>query len=201
MNDFAPMLEAQIPRLRRYARALTRDVSRADDLVQSCLARAVAKQHLWQYGTDLRAWLFTILHNEHVNDVRRSVRQGSYVTLEEAPELTVQSNAIPTLQLRDLEAALGRLPPEHRQVILLIGLEGMRYDEVAVIMGVPIGTVRSRLSRGRDQLRRLMGMEERLSRQTSVKNEPAERNEDDPNNEAPARRLNFTLDAAKSATL
>jgi RNA polymerase sigma-70 factor (ECF subfamily) len=194
MNDFAPMLEAQIPRLRRYARALTRDVSRADDLVQSCLARAVAKQHLWQYGTDLRAWLFTILHNEHVNDVRRSVRQGSYVTLEEAPELTVQSNAIPTLQLRDLEAALGRLPPEQRQVILLIGLEGMRYDEVAVIMGVPIGTVRSRLSRGRDQLRRLMGMEERLSR-------PAERNEHDPNNEAPARRLNFTLDAAKSATL
>jgi RNA polymerase sigma-70 factor, ECF subfamily len=201
MNDFAPMLEAQIPRLRRYARALTRDVSRADDLVQSCLARAVAKQHLWQYGTDLRAWLFTILHNEHVNDVRRSAREGSYVTLEEAPQLTVQSNAIPTLQLRDLEAALGRLPPEQRQVILLVGLEGMRYDEVAVIMGVPIGTVRSRLSRGRDQLRRLMGMEERLSRQTSVKNEPAERNEDDPNNEAPARRLNFTLDAAKSATL
>jgi RNA polymerase sigma-70 factor (ECF subfamily) len=201
MNDFARLLEAQIPRLRRYARALTRDFSRADDLVQICLTRAVAKQHLWQYGTDLRAWLFTILHNEHVNDVRRSVRQGSYVTLEEAPELTVQSNAIPTLQLRDLEAALDKLPPEQRQVILMIGLEGMRYDEVAVIMGVPIGTVRSRLSRGRDQLRRLMGMEERLSRQTSVKNDPAERNEDDPNNEAPARRLNFTLDAAKSATL
>jgi RNA polymerase sigma-70 factor (ECF subfamily) len=161
-NDFARLLEAQIPRLRRYARALTRDVSRADDLVQSCLARAVAKQHLWQYGTDLRAWLFTILHNQHVNDIRRSVREGSNVTLEEAPELTVQSNAIPRLQLRDLEAALGKLPPEQRQVILLIGLEGMRYDEVAVIMGVPIGTVRSRLSRGRDQLRRLMSMEEKL---------------------------------------
>jgi len=160
MNDFAPMLEAQIPRLRRYARALTRDVSRADDLVQSCLARAVAKQHLWQYGTDLRAWLFTILHNQHVNEVRRSVREGSKVTFEEAPELTVQSNAIPTLQLRDLDAALGRLPQEHSQVILLVGLEGMSYDEAAEILGVPIGTVRSRLSRGRDQLRLLMGMEE-----------------------------------------
>ena len=77
MNDFARLLEAEIPRLRRYARALTRDVARADDLVQSCLTRAVAKQHLWQPGTDLRAWLFTILHNQHVNDVRRSVREGS----------------------------------------------------------------------------------------------------------------------------
>src|SRR3954463_10039717 len=76
MSDFGSLVEAEIPRLRRYARALTRDVVRADDLVQSCLARAVAKQHLWQPGTDLRAWLFTLLHNQHVNDVRRSVREG-----------------------------------------------------------------------------------------------------------------------------
>src|SRR5438309_11047949 len=159
MNDFARQLEAEIPRLRRYARALTRDVSRADDLVQSCLTRAVAKQHLWQPGTDLRAWLFTILHNQHVNDVRRSVREGVNVAVEEmAPVLTVQSNAIDVLQLRDLEAAIGKLPQEQRQVILLVGLEGMRYEEVALILGVPVGTVRSRLSRGRDQLRRLMDM-------------------------------------------
>src|SRR5215217_9092131 len=77
MNDFTRLLEAEIPRLRRYARALTRDVSRADDLVQSCLVRAVSKQHLWQPGTDLRAWLFTILHNQHVNDVRRAVQEAS----------------------------------------------------------------------------------------------------------------------------
>ena len=159
MNDFARLLEAEIPRLRRYARALTRDVSRADDLVQSCLTRAVAKQHLWQPGTDLRAWLFTILHNQHVNDVRRSVREGINVAVEEmAPMLTVQSNAVAVLQLRDLEAAIARLPQEQRQVILLVGLEGMRYEEVAAILGVPVGTVRSRLSRGRDQLRRLMDM-------------------------------------------
>ena len=164
MNDFARLLEAEIPRLRRYARALTRDVSRADDLVQSCLTRAVAKQHLWQPGTDLRAWLFTILHNQHVNDVRRSVREGINVAVEEmAPMLTVQSNAVAVLQLSDLEAAIARLPQEQRQVILLVGLEGMRYEEVAAILGVPVGTVRSRLSRGRDQLRRLMDMTDESS--------------------------------------
>src|SRR3954469_22337188 len=115
MNDFARLLEVEIPRLRRYARALTRDVSRAGDLVPSCLTRAVAKQHLWQPGTDLRAWLFTILHNQHVNDVRRSVREGVNVAVEEmAPVLTVQSNAIEVLQLRDLEIALGKLAPEQR---------------------------------------------------------------------------------------
>jgi RNA polymerase sigma-70 factor (ECF subfamily) len=162
MNDFGRMVEAEIPRLRRYARALCRDVVRADDLVQSCLTRAVAKQHLWQYGTDLRAWLFTIMHNQHVNDVRRGVREGISVEVGEAPQLTVQSNAIPTLELRDLERALANLPREQREVILLVGLEGMRYDQVAEILNVPIGTVRSRLSRGRDQLRRLMGMEEKL---------------------------------------
>jgi RNA polymerase sigma-70 factor, ECF subfamily len=160
MNDFARLLEEQIPRLRRYARALTRDVTRADDLVQSCLVRAVAKQHLWEPGTDLRAWLFTILHNQHVNDVRRSVREGTTVELEEAPQLIVPSNVIPTLELRDLERAIGKLPPEQRQAILLVGLEGMAYEEAAAVLQVPVGTVRSRLSRGRDQLRRLMGVDE-----------------------------------------
>jgi RNA polymerase sigma-70 factor (ECF subfamily) len=178
MSDFAGMLEAQIPRLRRYARALTRDFSRADDLVQNCLTRAVAKQHLWQYGTDLRAWLFTILHHQHVNDVRRSIREGSHVVLEELPELTAQPNAISVLQLRDLEAALGKLQLEQRQVILLVGLEGMSYDEVANVLNVPVGTVRSRLSRGRDQLRRLMDMEEQAGRRNSVKSEPADRCQD-----------------------
>ncbi|HTV89440.1 MAG TPA: sigma-70 family RNA polymerase sigma factor [Stellaceae bacterium] len=168
MTDFARLLETEIPRLRRYARALTRDVTRADDLVQSCLTRAVAKQHLWQPGTDLRAWLFTILHNQHVNDVRRSVREGVSVAVEDmAPVLTVQSNAYASLQLRDLETAIAKLPQEQRQVILLVGLEGMRYEEVALILGVPVGTVRSRLSRGRDQLRRLMDMHDEMPMATA----------------------------------
>src|SRR6266436_1208095 len=159
MSDFARLLETEIPRLRRYARALTRDVTRADDLVQSCLTRAIAKQHLWQPGTDLRAWLFTILHNQHVNDVRRSVHEGIHVAVEEmAPVLIAHPNALAVLQLRDLEAAIAKLPQEQRQVIPLVGLEGMRYEEVALILGIPVGTVRSRLSRGREQLRRLMDM-------------------------------------------
>ena len=180
MSDFDGMLELQIPRLRRYARALTRDFPRADDLVQNCLTRAVAKQHLWQHGTDLRAWLFTILHHQHVNHIRRSMREGSHVVLEELPELpelTAQPDAIAMLQLRDLEAALGKLQLHQRQVILLVGLEEMSYAEVANILNVPVGTVRSRLSRGRDQLRRLLGMEERVARKNSDKSEPAERRE------------------------
>src|ERR671933_558551 len=158
-DNFGALLEKEIPRLRRYARALTRDATRADDLVQSCLVRALAKSHLWQPGTDLRAWLFTILHNQHVNDVRRSVREGVNVPVEDvAPVLTVQSTQGASLQLRDLDRALARLPEEQRQVLLLVGLEGMRYEEVALVLDVPVGTVRSRLSRGREMLRRLMDM-------------------------------------------
>ncbi len=164
MTDFTRLLESEIPRLRRYARALTRDGSRADDLVQSSLVRAISKQHLWQPGTDLRAWLFTILHNLHVNDVRRGVREGIAVPVEEmSPALTVDADAGTSLQLRDLERALARMPDEQRQVILLVGLEGMRYEEVATILGIPIGTVRSRLSRGRETLRVLMGMDEKTT--------------------------------------
>ena len=163
MSDFARLLQNEIPRLRRYARALTRDAARADDLVQSCLVRAIAKKHRWEPGTDLRAWLFTILHNQNVNEVRRSVREGVVVAVpveDVAPMLTVAPRAGASLQLRDLERAIKLLPEEQRQVILLVGLEGMRYEEVAAVLDIPIGTVRSRLSRGREMLRRLMDMKE-----------------------------------------
>ena len=161
MNDFGRMVEEHIPRLRRYARALTRDVSRADDLVQDCLARAVAKQKLFQPGTDLRAWLFTLLHNQYVNEVRRSSNQGAQIGLDEAPACPIESNTMPSLELRDLRRAMAKVPAEQRQVILLVGLEGMAYEEVARILNVPVGTVRSRLSRGRDLLRFLMGIKEK----------------------------------------
>src|SRR6185503_10457699 len=161
MPDFNHLLEEQIPRLRRYARALTRNIERADDLVQDTLVRALAKQHLWQAGTNLRAWLFTLMHNQHVNDVRRANREGVNVDVDDVAAVLV-ANTDPTSsrQLRELERGLARLPLEQRESILLVGLEGLRYDEAAAILGVPIGTVRSRLSRGREALRKLMGMDE-----------------------------------------
>jgi RNA polymerase sigma-70 factor, ECF subfamily len=158
MTDLCRKIEAEIPRLRRYARALARDAVAADDLVQDCLVRGLAKQHLWKEGTDLRAWLFTILHNQYVNQVRRSVREGTAASLSESePALTHGPDQGRRLEMRDLDRALARLPDEQRTVILLVALEGMRYDAVAEIIGVPTGTVRSRLSRGREALRRLMG--------------------------------------------
>jgi RNA polymerase sigma-70 factor, ECF subfamily len=158
MSEFARRLEAEIPRLRRYARALTRDVTRADDLVQSCLLRAIDKQDLWERGTDLRAWLLTILHNQHVNEVRRSMREGTAIVIDDDLLPTVTPNAFASLQLRDLERAIAALREEERAVILLVGLEGLIYEDVAAILGVPVGTVRSRLSRGRQHLREMLDM-------------------------------------------
>ena len=126
--------------------------------MQESLTRALGKLHLWQAGTDLRAWLFTILHNQYVSHVRRAVREGVAVGLSDSePLLTRAPQQNHRLELRDLERAIAKLPSEQRQVILLIGLEGMRYEEVAAILGVPVGTVRSRLSRARQALRRNMG--------------------------------------------
>jgi len=165
MGDFGKLLEEQIPRLRRYARALTRNAPIADDLVQDCLTRAVAKQHLWQPGTDLRAWLFTILHNQHVNYVRSSSKKGVSVEVEQvASALPIEPNAIPSLELRDLRVALAKLPIEQREAILLVGLEGIDYEGTAKVLNIPIGTVRSRLSRGRAELRKLMGFAEEPER-------------------------------------
>jgi RNA polymerase sigma-70 factor, ECF subfamily len=126
-------IEAEIPRLRRYARALTRDLVAADDLVQDCLTRALGKLHLWQQGTDLRAWLLTILHNQYVNHIRRAAREGAAVRLNEREPLLArapQQGRRP--ELRDLERALAKLPMEQRSVILLVALEGMRGLEQLV---------------------------------------------------------------------
>jgi RNA polymerase sigma-70 factor, ECF subfamily len=147
-------IETLIPRLRRYARAMARDPVAADDLVQSCLVRALGKIHQWEKGTDLRAWLFTILHNLHVSVVRQAARQRAGIEFRECnPGLALSPTQTVRLELRDLERAIAKLPEEQRSVILLVGLEGMSYDEAASIANVPVGTVRSRVSRGRETLR------------------------------------------------
>ena len=153
MDDAHRIVEL-IPRLRRYARALVRDRTRADDLVQDTLERAWNKFHLWRPGSDLRAWLFTVMHNVHVNQVRAS---RDHVMLDdEGAEMAVAATQGASLEIRDLENALALLPVEQREVLLLIALEDMSYAEVASALGIPIGTVMSRLSRAREKLRLLM---------------------------------------------
>jgi RNA polymerase sigma-70 factor, ECF subfamily len=151
-------IEAVIPRLTRYARALTHDFIAADDLVQESLSRALAKIHMWQKGTDLRAWLFTILHHQHISQVRRAAREGARLQLSENDRSSIEPHQSKRLELRDLERALDKLPEEQRSAIMLVGLEEMRYDEVASILNLPVGTVRSRVSRGRETLRTATGL-------------------------------------------
>ncbi len=152
--DEAHRIVELIPRLRRYARAPAGDRARADDLVQDTLERAWNKFHLWRPGSDLRAWLFTVMHNVHVNQVRAS--RDHAMLDDEGPEMAVAGVQGASLEIRDLERALAVLPPEQREVLLLIALEDMSYAEVATMLDIPIGTVMSRLSRAREKLRALM---------------------------------------------
>jgi RNA polymerase sigma-70 factor (ECF subfamily) len=147
-----------IPGLRRYARSLTGDAWAADDLVQDTLERACSRWRLWLAGTDLRAWLFTLMHNLFISQVRQMQRQtahGRAVDLEDVAHELQAQHATPGLGL-DLQRCLLRLPMEQRAVLLLVTVEEMGYAEVAKITGVPVGTVMSRLSRARDRLRELM---------------------------------------------
>ena len=151
-------LIAHIPGLRRYARALTGDAWAADDLVQDTLERACSKWRLWVVGSDLRAWLFTLMHNLFVNQLRRSSRQAGLAAPLDIDELSEQL-AAPDAgqeQMLDLQRCLLRLPQDQRAVLLLVSLEDMSYEETAHIVGAPVGTVMSRLSRARTRLRELM---------------------------------------------
>jgi len=145
-----------IQKLRRYARELVGDRDGGDDIVQDTLERAVRNFHLWKPG-DLRAWLFSIMHNVFVNQLKaRKI----------APEVEIDENMlaapIPTVtsvDVIDLQRALLTLAPEQREVVLLVALEDMTYADVSGALGIPIGTVMSRLSRGREKLRKLMSGE------------------------------------------
>ena len=154
-DKISELLVMQIPKLRRYARALTRNTDSADDLVQDCLERAWRKTHLWRPDSDLRAWLFTLMHNVYVNGLRSkklSMEPDNQRELQDPHPLQHEG----PLRLRDLEAGLATLSADQREVLLLVCLEGMTYAQVGDVLGIPIGTVMSRLHRGRERLRRWM---------------------------------------------
>jgi RNA polymerase sigma-70 factor, ECF subfamily len=156
-----PDLAAAIPRLRRYARVLTRNPTRADDLVQDTLLRAWDKRRLWQVGTDLRAWLFTIMHNVHQNQRALARREAETVSLDAegdrgaAWQVAQNGNQLERVELRELMAMIGRLPVEQREALLLAAVEELRYEEIAEVLAIPVGTVMSRISRAREKLRRM----------------------------------------------
>lgn len=156
MSDHESLIAQQIPRLRRYARALTGDRSAADDLVQDTLERALSRFHLWRRGSDLRAWLFTIMHNLFVNQIRSRIRH-QHEALDEPTTDALQYREPDWSELRDIGDAMAKLPVEQRTVLLLVGLEQFTYEEAARVLGVPIGTVMSRLSRARERLRVILG--------------------------------------------
>jgi RNA polymerase sigma-70 factor (ECF subfamily) len=146
---------AEIPRLRRYARALLGDRAAADDLVQDTLERAWSRLHQWCAGSDMRAWLFGIMHNLRIDQLRRPRLSTLSIDADEF-ELPTRPTQADALELRDLESALGHLADEQREILLLVALEEMSYADIAATLGIPIGTVMSRLSRGRERLRLIM---------------------------------------------
>lgn len=149
---------AEIPRLRRYARALLGDDGEAEDLIQDTLERALARLQQWREGDNPRKWLFSILHNLHIDGLRRKSRRPPHVGLESvgadlsAPSADAAGGG-------DIDSALRHLSVEQREVVLLVGLEGLSYAETAEVLSIPVGTVMSRLARGRERLRGLMDYE------------------------------------------
>lgn len=161
--DFRARLTAEIPYLRRFARGLAGDAALADDLVQDCMERALVKEHLYDPSRPLRAWLYAVLRNIHISGLRRSGRARVAKSVDElAPdEEAVAGEQESQVAVRSIAEALDRLPDLHREVVLLIGLEDMSYREAAEIVGVPVGTVMSRLSRARAALRTMLEPGER----------------------------------------
>jgi len=157
VDRFEGLLIENIPRLRRYAWALTGDNDHADDLVQDCLARAVSRKRLWISTKGMRPWLFTILRNLHRNARSRSAREPTLTSIDDQKEIFSGQHSADGLQkLAELDTALQNLSVEHREVLLLVGLEQLSYKETASLLDLPLGTVMSRLSRARGQLRGLL---------------------------------------------
>jgi RNA polymerase sigma-70 factor (ECF subfamily) len=154
LSETSHLIVEQIPHLRRYALALLGDAERADDLVQDCLERAWSRFHLFREDGNLRAWLFTIMHNLNANAARRASRRPRTVPFEhDRHAVPMSGNQEDRVAVSALARALDGIPTEQREVVLLVGLEQMTYEEVARVLDIPVGTVMSRLHRGRERLR------------------------------------------------
>lgn len=158
MHNFLDEMEAIVPALRRYARALTRNADRADDLVQDCLERAIRKQSLWRPTGSLQSWLFRMLLNIYRNDLRQVRRRGDQVPIE---TMLVEPAVAPAqhgrIALAEMARAIDTLPGDQREALLLVVLEGQSYSDAADILEIPMGTLMSRLGRARAALRSLTG--------------------------------------------
>jgi RNA polymerase sigma-70 factor (ECF subfamily) len=161
-KEEAKAIEAEIPYLRRYARALTGGQDAADDLVQDALERAIARFDQFRPGTNLRAWLFTILHHMRCDQHRRVLRRPMEIPIEDAAhQVCTRASQADALHLQDFKRAFERLSEPHREVLALIGIEGLDYQRAAAILGVEVGTVKSRVFRARESLRHEQLMLER----------------------------------------
>lgn len=158
--DIRSILISYVPVLRRYARGLVHNKSDADDLVQDCLVRALSKMHLFEPGTNLKAWLLSIVHNIFLDGTRKAKRTRDFATavtsMDQGNGNVTRPNQFHRIELMDISKALAALPAAQRSTLLLIALQGLSYEETAKITGVPVGTVRSRLSRGRSALTVMM---------------------------------------------
>jgi RNA polymerase sigma-70 factor (ECF subfamily) len=164
MDERAALIEPLIPGLRRYARGWLRDAALADDIVQDCLERAVSS---WRQrrGDAVRPWLYAILHNLLVDHGRRAPRRATFVPIDTADEvaLAVRAEQTDAIEHGDLLRSLDALPPDQKAVILLVSIEDLSYAEAATVLGIPVGTLMSRLSRARDRLAGLIGAGARAS--------------------------------------
>ena len=161
-DDFERDLVAALPVLRRFALSLCRRADVADDLVQTTVERAVAARGRFSPGTRLEPWLFRILRNAWIDAGRRQATRGAELDVHEMPEAAVHDGARATeaaLMLKQTEAALATLPDEQREVIVLVCFEELSYAEAAEVLGIPKGTVMSRLARGRVALAAKLGIE------------------------------------------
>jgi len=158
MQDFEDQLLGQLPALRRYAWALCGDVERADDLVQDVVERALNKRQLFQQGSNFKAWIFTLIRHQHINNARRKVIAFEEFHDDEhiSPSTTDQGNTA-----KDMSSALQSIDEQQRQIVLLVGLEGMSYKETSEILNIPVGTVMSKLARGREKMRDWMKSQEK----------------------------------------